>query len=129
MTPDSPVVRSVERDGNRLRATLRNEYSDAEETRTVDQVVVEHGTLPAAEIFHELAPLARNEGELDIEALIEGRAQTIASNEEGVRSCCSGSATRWRAGTSTPRSTTRCGCARSSDEIRKFFNAHLQAVD
>ena len=50
---------------------------------TVDQVVVEHGTLPAAEIFHELAPLARNEGELDIEALIAGRAQAIASNEEG----------------------------------------------
>ena len=82
MSPDRRL-RSVERDGNRLRATLRNEYNDAEESRTVDQVVVEHGTLPAAEVFHDLAPLARNEGELDIGALIAGRAQAIASNEEG----------------------------------------------
>jgi hypothetical protein len=49
----------------------------------VDQVVVEHGTLPAAELFHDLAPLARNEGELDIEALIAGRPQAVASNPDG----------------------------------------------
>ena len=82
LTPDRRL-RSVERDGNRLRAVLRNEYTDADETRLVDQVVVEHGTLPAAELFHELAPLARNEGELDIEALIAGRPQAVASNPDG----------------------------------------------
>ena len=82
LTPDRRL-RSVERDGNRLRAVLRNEYSDAEETRLVDQVVVEHGTLPAAELFHELAPLARNEGELDIAALVAGSPQAIASNPDG----------------------------------------------
>ena len=83
MTPDRRL-RTVERDGNRLRAVLRNEYNDVEETRVVDQVVVEHGTLPAADLFHELAPMARNEGEMDIDALIAGRAQAIASNEEGA---------------------------------------------
>ena len=83
LTPDRRL-RSVERDGNRLRAILRNEYTDEEETRFVDQVVVEHGTLPAAELFHELAPLARNEGELDIEALIAGRPQAVASNPDGA---------------------------------------------
>ena len=62
---------------------LRNEYTDEDKTRFVDQVVVEHGTLPAAELFHELAPLARNEGELDIEALIAGRPQAVASNPDG----------------------------------------------
>ena len=82
LTPDRRL-RSVERDGNRLRTVLRNEYTDEEETRLVDQVVVEHGTLPAAELFHELAPLARNEGELDIEALIAGRPQAVASNPDG----------------------------------------------
>ena len=60
-----------------------NEYTGEEETRFVDQVVVEHGTLPAAELFHELAPLARNEGELDLEALIAGRPQAVASNPDG----------------------------------------------
>ena len=83
LTPDHRLGR-VERDGNRLRARLRNEYSDAEVVRSVDQVVVEHGTLPAAELFHDLAPLARNEGELDIEALIAGRPQSSASNEDGA---------------------------------------------
>ena len=73
----------MEREGNRLRAVLRNEYSDAEEARVVDQIVVEHGTLPAAEVFHELAPRARNGGTLDVDALIAGRAQEVATNPEG----------------------------------------------
>ena len=83
LTPDHRLHR-VEREGNRLRALLRNEYSDAEVTRSVDQVVVEHGTLPAAELFLDLAPQARNGGELDIEALIAGRPQETATNEEGA---------------------------------------------
>ena len=82
LTPDRRL-RLVEREGNRLRAVLRNEYSDADEARVVDQVVVEHGTLPAAEVFHALAPLARNGGTLDVEALIAGRAQDIDTNPEG----------------------------------------------
>ena len=82
LTPDHRL-RRVEREGNRLRAVLRNEYSDTEEVRHVDQVVVEHGTLPAAELFHALAPSARNEGEIDIEALIAGRPQEVATNENG----------------------------------------------
>ena len=82
MTPDRRL-RSVERDGNRLRAVLRNEFNDAEETRTVDQVVVEHGTLPAAELFHGLAPMARNEGTLDIEALIRGAGAGIGVEPGG----------------------------------------------
>ena len=82
LTPDRRL-RSVEPEGNRLRAVLRNEYTDAEEARVVDQVVVEHGTLPAAELSHELAPLARNEGALDLDALVAGRAQALASNPDG----------------------------------------------
>ena len=82
LTPDHRL-RRVERDGNSLRAVLRNEYSDAEVTRRVDQVVVEHGTLPAAGLFHDLAPRARNEGEIDLDALIAGRPQTLVSNEAG----------------------------------------------
>ena len=83
LTPDHRL-RSVERDGNRLRAVLRNEFNDAEEARVVDQVVVEHGTVPAAELFQELAPMARNEGVVDLGALVAGRPQALASNEEGA---------------------------------------------
>ena len=83
MTPDCRL-RSVEREGNRLRVLLRNEYSDEDETRLIDQVVVEHGVLPNAELFHELCPTARNGGELDIDALIAGRPQEAASTGEGA---------------------------------------------
>ena len=82
LTPDHRL-RRVEREGNRLRAVIRNEYSDVDEERHVDQVVVEHGTLPAAELFHALASYARNEGEIDIAALIAGRPQEIATNDDG----------------------------------------------
>ncbi len=83
MTPDCRL-RRVEREGNRLKATLRNVYDDAEETRLVDQVVVEHGTLPNAALFDELRPLARNSGALDIDALIAGRPQPAGSGEDGA---------------------------------------------
>ncbi len=83
MTPDRRL-RSVKREGNRLRAVLRNEYSDEDETRLVDQVVVEHGTLPSAALFHELRPLARNGGELDIDALVAGRPQEAPPDGEGA---------------------------------------------
>ena len=83
LTPDYRL-HTVERDGNRLRATLRNEYDDSESTRDVDQVVVEHGTLPADGLFRELAPMSRNGGELDIDALIAGRTQETGSNQQGA---------------------------------------------
>ncbi len=50
----------------------------------MDQVVVEHGALPNAVLFHELRPHARNGGALDIDALIAGRPQEGVSNEEGA---------------------------------------------
>ena len=51
----------------------RNAYSDAEMERGVDQIVVEHSTLPAAELFYA----ARIGGELDLEAPIAGRPQIV----------------------------------------------------
>lgn len=74
MTPDRRL-RSVMRVGNQLHCTLVNEYTDAEEARLVDQVVVEHGTLPANEVFLSLKDGSVNGGELDHAALIEGRRQ------------------------------------------------------
>ncbi len=73
-TPNMRLV-SVERDGNRLAATLRNEFSGVNETRIVDQVIVEHGTLPLDDLYFELKEGSSNKGETDIEALIAGRPQ------------------------------------------------------
>ena len=61
---DRRLVR-VERDGNRLRVTFRNELTDAVETRETDQLVVEHGTRPADALFRELRERSSNRGVVD----------------------------------------------------------------
>ena len=73
LTPDSRLM-EVRPEGNRLKARVRNEYSAVEEWREVDQVVVEHGTLPADEVFSALAPRSCNGGELDLDAFVDAVA-------------------------------------------------------
>ncbi len=73
----------VRRDGNRLVATLHNEYSKKNVDRVVDQVVVEHGTLPLDELYEALKPHSKNLGEVDIDALIASRPQAINANPQG----------------------------------------------
>ena len=70
----------VERDGNRLRATFRNELTDAVETHAADQVVVEHGTRPADALFHGLRDRSSNRGVVDQAALLAGRPQPGADD-------------------------------------------------
>lgn len=77
MTPDTRVTR-IERDGNRLAVTLRNGYSDAEETRYVDQVVVEHGAVPVDEVYQALRAQSVNDGVTDVEALAADRPQPVS---------------------------------------------------
>ena len=74
---------AVKRDGNRLAATLGSEYSDLVETRLVDQVVVEHGTLPLDDLYFALKPKSRNLGEMDYAALIASNPQVITKNAHG----------------------------------------------
>jgi 2,4-dienoyl-CoA reductase-like NADH-dependent reductase (Old Yellow Enzyme family)/thioredoxin reductase len=72
----------VARDGNRLAAVLGSDYTDRTERRLVDQVVVEHGTLPLEELYFALKEGSSNRGEVDYQALIAGRPQTIRINPE-----------------------------------------------
>jgi 2,4-dienoyl-CoA reductase-like NADH-dependent reductase (Old Yellow Enzyme family) len=73
----------IRRDGNRLVAVLFNEYDKSHHERRVDQVVVEHGTLPADELYFALKPGSRNLGEVDHAALIANRPQTLLRNLAG----------------------------------------------
>jgi hypothetical protein len=51
------------------------------ETREIDQVVAEHGTLPRDELYFALKPLSLNQGEVDYHALVGGgRPQAIVAN-------------------------------------------------
>jgi len=66
-------LKSVRRDGNQLVATLGSDFSSGwSEERRVDQVVVEHGTLPLEDLYFALKPLSKNGGAVDYERLVEG---------------------------------------------------------
>ncbi|MBN9508617.1 MAG: FAD-dependent oxidoreductase [Alphaproteobacteria bacterium] len=74
---------AVRRDGNALVATIGSDYGSRQEERVVDQVVVEHGTLPADDLYHALRPQSCNLGAVDYEALVAGRPQAVVRNPEG----------------------------------------------
>jgi 2,4-dienoyl-CoA reductase-like NADH-dependent reductase (Old Yellow Enzyme family)/thioredoxin reductase len=73
----------VRREGNRLAATLGSDYGERSEERIVDQVVVEHGTLPLDDLYFALKPASSNGGEVDYQALIAGRRQEVVRKPEG----------------------------------------------
>ena len=82
LTINSRLV-SVRRDGNSLVATLGGDYADTTSERRVDQIVVEHGTLPLTELYDALKPRSLNRGEIDYPALRDGAPQSIIRNAEG----------------------------------------------
>ena len=69
MTFDHELVR-VERQGNRIAATFRNLVTQGVIERSADQIVVEHGTQPADELYRELRGAAANDGVTDLPALL-----------------------------------------------------------
>ncbi|WP_062013921.1 NADH:flavin oxidoreductase [Aureimonas sp. AU4] len=74
MTPNMELI-EVYPEGNRLVAALRNTYTDAEEERVVDRVVVDYGTKPVDALYFALKDRSANHGQIDQEALVEGRPQ------------------------------------------------------
>ena len=80
-------LQQVYREGNQLAALIDSDYNDGQrdfsQTRLVDQVVVNHGTLPLDELYFELRPLSSNRGEVDYGQLIAGQPQTRLPNTEG----------------------------------------------
>ena len=63
-------LEGIRRVGNQLEAAFVSDYEPGwREVLTVDQVVVEHGTAPAEDLYFELKPLSRNLGAVDHKAL------------------------------------------------------------
>lgn len=77
-------LEKVVRDGNGLVATLFNEYGRSRSERRVDQVVVDHGTLPADDLYFALKPLSKNLGEVDYAALTSSQPQDVVRNSGGA---------------------------------------------
>jgi NADPH-dependent 2,4-dienoyl-CoA reductase/sulfur reductase-like enzyme len=76
-------VTGVRRKDGRLEVDLYNEYAHATKQRLVDQVVVEHGTLPQDELYFDLVPGSVNLGEVDQQALLDLRSQQVNRNQDG----------------------------------------------
>ncbi len=74
----------VMRDGNRLRAVIGTDYSSHRSEAHYDQVVINYGVSPMADLYFDLRPLSSNGGEVDHDALIDGRPQTIVRNPAGT---------------------------------------------
>jgi 2,4-dienoyl-CoA reductase-like NADH-dependent reductase (Old Yellow Enzyme family) len=69
MTFDHEIAK-VERKGNRLVATFRNLVTQGLVERAADQIIVEHGTRPADELYRALREGSANDGVTDLPALL-----------------------------------------------------------
>jgi N-methyl-L-proline demethylase len=74
---------SVERTDGALRAEVGSDYGGVRKERRIDQVVVNHGTLPNDELYFTLKPNSRNLGAVDHDRLIAGYPQDSTSNPAG----------------------------------------------
>jgi 2,4-dienoyl-CoA reductase-like NADH-dependent reductase (Old Yellow Enzyme family)/thioredoxin reductase len=74
---------AVAREGGELLAQIDSDYGGVRKQRRVDQVVVNHGTLPLDELYLELKPFSRNLGAVDHGELIVGQPQSRDDNPDG----------------------------------------------
>lgn len=77
-------LESVEKSGNQLIAHVGSDYGGVSRQRTVDQIVVNHGTIPLDDLYFELRPGSRNLGAVDYDELIAGAPQTVERNPQGA---------------------------------------------
>lgn len=66
---------AVRRAGNQLEAVIGSDYMKLTKTAVYDQVVVNCGTQPLADLYFDLKPTSGNKGAVDYGALIDGKPQ------------------------------------------------------
>ncbi|MFP5479620.1 MAG: N-methylproline demethylase, partial [Alphaproteobacteria bacterium] len=77
------LVEAVRKDGNMLVATVGSDYGGIAKEQRHDQIVINHGTRPNDDLYHQLIPHSVNEGAVDYDRLIEGKPQGLATNPAG----------------------------------------------
>jgi NADPH-dependent 2,4-dienoyl-CoA reductase/sulfur reductase-like enzyme len=77
-------LEGVARDGSELVASVGSDYGGVRKERRIDQVVVNHGTMPADELYQALRPASKNLGAVDYSRLLAGDAQPVLSNVAGA---------------------------------------------
>ncbi|KRB62106.1 N-methylproline demethylase [Rhizobium sp. Root708] len=76
-------LEAAEKSGNQIVAKVGSDYGSVTKERVVDQIVVNHGTIPLDELYFELKPLSRNLGETSYDQLLSGEAQSVTRNDDG----------------------------------------------
>ena len=76
-------LKGIKKDGNRLSAIIGSDYSNKIENKKTSQIVVEHGTIPNADLYFELKNDSKNLGSIDYTTLIKGKLNEIILNNEG----------------------------------------------
>ncbi|MGG6897862.1 NAD(P)-binding protein [Rhizobium sp. BR 315] len=76
-------LESAEKQGNQIIANVGSDYGGVAKQRVVDQIVVNHGTIPLDELYFELKPQSRNLGETSYDQLLAGEPQSVTRNAEG----------------------------------------------
>ena len=77
-------LEAAERSGNQIIAHVGSDYGGVSKQRTVDQIVVNHGTIPLDDLYFELKPGSRNLGAVSYDELLAGAPQTVERNQEGT---------------------------------------------
>lgn len=74
---------AVEKNDNHLIAHVGSDYGGVAKQRKVDQVVVNHGTIPLDDLYFDLKPLSSNHGEMSHDQLVAGEPQSVVRNANG----------------------------------------------
>ncbi len=82
LTPNYWLDR-VYAEGDKLVAVLRNEYTEVQEERVVDQVVIENGIIANDALYWVLKPQSLNHGQTDLAALYDHQPQPVLSETLG----------------------------------------------
>ncbi|WP_026818540.1 FAD-dependent oxidoreductase [Arthrobacter castelli] len=77
-------LRSVRRaSATSLTAELFSEYGGTTTTVETGTVVIDHGTVPNDDLYHDLKDKSSNGGEVDYDALLSGGPQALTRNPDG----------------------------------------------
>ena len=75
----------AKKSGNHLIAVIGSDYMKLAQERQFDQIVVNHGTQPLADVYFDLKPQSENLGAVDYEALIAGKPQMLNGGPKGFK--------------------------------------------
>lgn len=76
------LVEAVRKQGNQLLAVIGSDYGGIAREQLHDQIIVNQGTRPNADLYHDLLPFSKNGGAVDYEKLIAGVPQQEGATGE-----------------------------------------------